>query len=335
MRRDLTRWTSQVKRGPSAHVRCPTGEVVSTPAFGELLSDGVAHVIHAVAPDSEFGYEGQYTGGLRGAAEAGVRGHQVTDADLPHFSPPDGLLLATYAGAFREAARLGAPNVACAALGSGVKGWKPAITAAMALEALARHELARAAAARAGSGGGGAPACAVAEVTFVIGGARNLAQESWDVWTRVATSLLGPPACGSGTAHDDAARRLHGGGQHGGGQRGHSPRHEGAHGPSERMTWLLDLQAMGAAACTTTLATNAAAAPAGEPPPPPLIGGAPIDRPPASDHNCEHVLPLEAVVPEVQQMLFNRARGFSGMEVALTAEQELAATRRRVTGAGQ
>ena len=61
LRRDITRWTSGVKHGTSAVVRCPAGSAVTTPAFGALRAD---HVIHAVAPDSEFGYEGMYTGGL-------------------------------------------------------------------------------------------------------------------------------------------------------------------------------------------------------------------------------------------------------------------------------
>ena len=54
IRRDITRWTSGVKHGPSALVRCPAGSAVSTKASGALACD---HVIHAVAPDSEFGYE--------------------------------------------------------------------------------------------------------------------------------------------------------------------------------------------------------------------------------------------------------------------------------------
>ena len=61
LRRDITRWTSGVKHGRSAVVRCPAGSAVVTPAFGSLQAN---HVIHAVTPDSEFGYEGMYTGGL-------------------------------------------------------------------------------------------------------------------------------------------------------------------------------------------------------------------------------------------------------------------------------
>jgi O-acetyl-ADP-ribose deacetylase (regulator of RNase III) len=54
VRRDITRWTSGVKKGASACVRCPAGSAISTVATGALQAD---HVIHAVAPDSEFGYE--------------------------------------------------------------------------------------------------------------------------------------------------------------------------------------------------------------------------------------------------------------------------------------
>ena len=93
IRRDITRWTGGVKHGASApvrytaanpaeaipapclsqkpkpkpsprpspslspranQVRCAAGSAVSTPAFGRLRAD---HVVHAVAPDSEFGYE--------------------------------------------------------------------------------------------------------------------------------------------------------------------------------------------------------------------------------------------------------------------------------------
>ena len=82
VRRDITRWTSGVKHGESADVRCPAGSAVSTPAFGELQADAL---IHAVAPDSEFGYEGMYTGGLLdqriSGAVAGNDNHDDNDQD--------------------------------------------------------------------------------------------------------------------------------------------------------------------------------------------------------------------------------------------------------------
>ena len=56
LRRDITRWTSGVKHGASKVVRCPAGRAVTTKAYGKLNAD---HVIHAVAPDSEFGYASQ------------------------------------------------------------------------------------------------------------------------------------------------------------------------------------------------------------------------------------------------------------------------------------
>ena len=36
VRRDITRWTSGVKHGASAYVRCPAGSAVATAASGEL-----------------------------------------------------------------------------------------------------------------------------------------------------------------------------------------------------------------------------------------------------------------------------------------------------------
>ena len=44
----------------------------------------------------------------------------------------------------------------------------------------------------------------------------------------------------------------------------------------------------------------------------------------------EHRLALERL-PEIQEMLLNRERGFSGTDIPLTPEQELAAVRRRTT----
>ena len=180
VRRDITRWTSQVKRGTSAVLRCPAGECVSTPAFGDVRA---AHIIHAVAPDSEFGYEGQYTGGNIDAELSGVEGKQRYASDLPHFTPPDEVLLSTYVSVLSEAERLGAADVVCPALGTGVKGWKPAISAAFGLEAAARHV---ASAGASGSASGSAAACdsasaALRELTFVIGGTKNWADPIWKV----------------------------------------------------------------------------------------------------------------------------------------------------------
>ena len=55
----------------------------------------------------------------------------------------------------------------------------------------------------------------------------------------------------------------------------------------------------------------------------------PVDESASSAHR----LALEAL-PEFVEMYRNRARGFSGMEEPLTPEQELAAVKRRVAGAG-
>ena len=101
-RRDITRWTSGVKRGASECIRCPAGSAISTEASGQLQAD---HVIHAVAPDSEFGYEGLYTGGEVSQEASGLISQQ--------FSPPDRLLLSAYQSALAEATRLGVSSVAC------------------------------------------------------------------------------------------------------------------------------------------------------------------------------------------------------------------------------
>ncbi|KAL3929502.1 MAG: hypothetical protein SGPRY_001933 [Prymnesium sp.] len=155
VRRDLIRWTRAVKRGPSAPVRCPTGTAVRTDAY-RLEAD---HVIHAVAPDIEPTW-GRYTG---------PQG-EVSDDSLRQ---PEELLRSAYSAAFEAADAAGAQSVACPALGCGVKGWKPSVSAAFALEAVAR--LAR-------RGGGEA---AVGEVSFVLG-----SYDIWEEWRRVALALL-------------------------------------------------------------------------------------------------------------------------------------------------
>ena len=186
LRRDITRWTSGVKKGSSALVRCPAGSAISTPAFGSLHCN---HIIHAVAPDSEFGYEGMYTGGvadqLTSGAVAGVDtptafagGHSDGIASQ-QFTPPDGLLLQTYESALVQAAQLKVSSLALCALGAGVKGWKPAISAALGLEAIARHSQ--------------TPDDPLRTVDVVLGGAGIMADESWAAWVRAARELLGAP----------------------------------------------------------------------------------------------------------------------------------------------
>lgn len=189
-RRDITRWTSGVKNGPSAPVRCPAGSAIATAAGGALQAD---HIIHAVAPDSEFGYEGIYTGGHRDQAVSGVFAGDERTAFSQQFSPPDALLLGAYRDAFAHASRLGCRTVACPALGAGVKGWRPAVSAALALEAAA--ELAGAAGRRtppveAGGVEAGAAAPGPTTIEFVIGGAGSFADDAWRDWVRVARDLL-------------------------------------------------------------------------------------------------------------------------------------------------
>jgi len=196
IRRDITRWTTGCKEGPSAVVRCPAGSALCTPAFGRLQAD---HVVHAVAPDSEFGYEGLYTGNARDVAASGVQHHSTAasverrHSSWQQFSPPDDLLFSAYRSAFSEAARVGASTVACPALGSGVKGWRHSISAALALEAFAQHA----------THSGGAR---ISSIDFVIGGFAPIADKAWSSWTRVARELLGaPPGLESAQAYREAS----------------------------------------------------------------------------------------------------------------------------------
>ena len=204
LRRDITRWTSGVKHGSSAVVRCPAGSAVATSGgFGKLKSD---HVIHAVSPDSEFGYEGMYTGGLLDQTMSGA----VAGSDTPNefaggakdgiasqqFTPPDDLLLSTYESAIWEARQLRVSSVAICSLGTGVKGWKPAISAALGLEAVARLEVERG-------------VSELRHIEFVIGGASTMADECWRKWAETFRVLLGPPT-GLETPADFAAEAKRG-----------------------------------------------------------------------------------------------------------------------------
>ena len=168
--RDIQRWESTAKRGVSARVRCRVGAAVATPAFGPLL-ETTRHVIHAVAPDAEFGYEGHYQGA------PGLRGDKRS-------APPLVLLRSAFASALDVASSVGARRVAVASLGAGVKGWRPAISAGVALDAVATMA------------GAAAPASSsLAVVEFVIGEKDDAA---WVSWERVARQLLGAPAGGDG-----------------------------------------------------------------------------------------------------------------------------------------
>lgn len=216
-RRDITRWTSGVKHGTSKVVRCPAGSAVTTPAFGALAAD---HVIHAVAPDSEFGYEGMYTGGIidqeiSGAVAGndtplGFAGGAADGVASQQFTPPDDLLLATYESALAQAdVHVRVRSVAMCALGTGVKGWKPAISAALGLEACARlvegrtrdsiHSNKTGRPAPSGAPAhGDAPAdshtgASLERVEFVVGGVGQLANECWDKFVRAHRVLLGAP----------------------------------------------------------------------------------------------------------------------------------------------
>ena len=167
--RDISRWAETAKRGASATLRCAPGAAVATRAFG-LEADWC---VHAVAPDSEFGYEGHYQG------MPGIRGEEVR----ARSRPPLARLRGSYESALDICREVGASSVAVPALGAGVKGWAPAVTAAFGLDAAAR------------AAGGGLDA-----VAFVLGD-----DAAWRDWARVAAALLGPPAGGGAGLADAAA----------------------------------------------------------------------------------------------------------------------------------
>ena len=78
--RDISRWAETAKkRGLSKILRCAPGSAVATRAYG-LDADWC---VHAVAPDSEFGYEGHYQGNI------GIRGEDVRATSVP----PSGSLM--------------------------------------------------------------------------------------------------------------------------------------------------------------------------------------------------------------------------------------------------
>lgn len=309
VRRDITRWTTGVKRGASAVVRCPAGSAVSTAASGDLLSK---HVIHAVAPDSEFGYEGQYTGGWRDTEMSRVEGRGASEHDIPQFSPPDALLLSAYVAAFAEAERLGASDVACCVLGTGVKGWKPAISAAMGLEAIARclrrpttttaAASAPAAAASHTAEGAAAAAPRLSEVSFVVGGMATMAQPAWRAWVRTASALLGPPAGVDASSLREAERH--------------------ATSLEWHLPWRADAETAAPLGAATAVSAAGARTSSDDTHEEAVVDGL---------QSC--VLPLESL-PEMAELLRNRERGYSGMEQALTPEQELRAASRRVMGPG-
>ncbi len=227
---------------------------------------------------------------------SGVDGRRRSERDFPQFSPPDALLLSAYTSALAEASRVGASDVACAAIGTGVKGWKAGISAALGIEAAARLAAAHAAVdadAGAGAGAGGG----VRHVAFVIGGAPAWAEPTWRDWVRVAAALLGEPRCVGEARTPEEAKRV-----------------------GSELSWELDGQAFAQqqreqrrrsldGAHATLGSGSTAATPASQP----------------------SLLPLETL-GEIRELLANRERGFSGVEIPLTPEQELRAERRRVMG---
>ena len=125
--RDISRWAETAKkRGLSRTLRCAPGRAVATRAYG-LDADWC---IHAVAPDSEFGYEGHYQGNI------GIRGEDVRATS----TPPIARLHATYLNAFKVCSTKDARTVALPALGAGVKAWRPRVAAAVSLGALSEFD---------------------------------------------------------------------------------------------------------------------------------------------------------------------------------------------------
>ena len=216
------------------------------------------------------------------------------------FTPPDGLLLSAYREAFAEAEALGAASVACPALGAGVKGWKPAVSAALALEAavglvarlhegldapggddattaLGRSDATAAGAASSAEAGAGGARRSVRSLTFVLGGDPHnvMTERGWRAWVGVARTLLGaPPGLEEDSTFAEAAAR-------------------------GTLEWELDY-----AGAARWRRWNAFSGPT--------------------------ALPLMRV-PELREIAHNRQAGVSGTERPLTRAQELAAVRRRFT----
>ena len=299
LRRDITRWTSGVKHGASKPVRCPAGSAVVTPAFGDLPAD---HIIHAVAPDSEFGYEGMYTGGLLDQVISGAVAGNDTPTSFAggatdglasqQFTPPDGLLLGTYDAALARAEELGVGSVALCALGTGVKGWKPSISAALALEAVNRRL-------GSSSGGGGQHRNRVGEalpdIDFVLGGFGQMADECWRGWVRVARELLGPPS-GLERPEDFAQAAARG-----------------------ELCWDLGLASEELPLNGRLRDSQPDSGGGGE------SGGGGVIR-----HPGDFTLDMSRI-PEMREMWAYRQLGKNGKDEPLTAEQELAAVKRRST----
>mmetsp|Transcript_687 Transcript_687/g.910 ORF Transcript_687/g.910 Transcript_687/m.910 type:complete len:283 (-) Transcript_687:61-909(-) len=161
-RRNITRWTQTAKRGASAVQRCAPGDTVVTRAYG-LDAD---YIVHAVAPDSEFMYQGHYQG------EPGERGEGAIRLES---SPPLDLLRSCYDQCWQRTEQLEAPCIALPSLGTGVKAWRPAISCAIAIDSLFSSRSRR-----------------PRDVTFVLGD-----DASAVAWTKMATSLLGTPVFSS------------------------------------------------------------------------------------------------------------------------------------------
>ena len=137
------------------------GDALVTPSAGNLITS-CRHVIHAVAPD-------------------GLYGGQDPSAN-------EALLHKTFASILSAAEQMGSSSVACPALGCGVQGFRPAVSARAAL-AVANIWL------QSGT------LSSVRTLTFVI-----RAEDVWRSWLLVAEKQLGSPH--ETETHEDARIRM-------------------------------------------------------------------------------------------------------------------------------
>ena len=115
---------------PIGNRRCGIGEAVVTPAF-DLHA---AYVIHAVAPDSLYGGSQQP---WQGSGSKGARAASFEDA--PPLGDATQMLARTYRAILAGAVNHSVGSVAMPAVGAGIQGFAPGLTAKVALGALRAH----------------------------------------------------------------------------------------------------------------------------------------------------------------------------------------------------
>jgi O-acetyl-ADP-ribose deacetylase (regulator of RNase III) len=150
--------------------RCDIGEAVVTPAF-DL---DAAMVIHAVAPDGLYGRRH----GPAGGTARRLRGGASQNVHLEEALPPGDAkeqLLSTYSAILAAAAEAEVGSVALPAIGCGVLGFSPCLSAKIALDAFGAH---------AGSRNCGD----MLRVDVVL-----LDDRVYNAWSKTARTLLGEP----------------------------------------------------------------------------------------------------------------------------------------------